>query len=47
MIEINQLSKRYRKRSAVEDVSFQCLPGTVTGFLGPNWAGKSGRGRRS
>jgi ABC-2 type transport system ATP-binding protein len=41
MIEINQLSKRYGKRSAVADVSFQCLPGTVTGFLGPNGAGKS------
>jgi ABC-2 type transport system ATP-binding protein len=41
MIETDNLTKHYRRRPAVEDVSFRCEPGTVTGFLGPNGAGKS------
>ncbi|WP_433531698.1 ABC transporter ATP-binding protein [Micromonospora sp. CA-263727] len=41
MIAVNQLTKRYGRHTAVEDVSFHCEPGTVTGFLGPNGAGKS------
>jgi ABC-2 type transport system ATP-binding protein len=41
MIAIEHLTKRYGTQLAVSDVSFQCTPGTVTGFLGPNGAGKS------
>ncbi|GGM21664.1 ABC transporter [Micromonospora sonchi] len=41
MIEVTQLTKRYGRHTAVQDVSFRCEPGTVTGFLGPNGAGKS------
>jgi len=41
MITVEHLSKRYGAQRAVDDVSFQCEPGTVTGFLGPNGAGKS------
>ena len=41
MIEATSLTKRYGDRPAVQDVSFTCVPGTVTGFLGPNGAGKS------
>ena len=41
MISIEHVSKRYGSQLAVDDVSFQCEPGTVTGFLGPNGAGKS------
>ncbi|MGW0506910.1 ABC transporter ATP-binding protein [Micromonospora sp. NPDC003241] len=41
MIVVDQLTKRYGRHTAVEDVSFRCEPGTVTGFLGPNGAGKS------
>src|ERR1700733_3636188 len=41
MIEVTSLTKRYGDRAAVQDVSFTCIPGTVTGFLGPNGAGKS------
>ncbi|MFI6758933.1 ABC transporter ATP-binding protein [Micromonospora sp. NPDC050417] len=41
MIAVNHLSKRYGAHPAVNDVTFQCEPGTVTGFLGPNGAGKS------
>ncbi|WP_326560710.1 ABC transporter ATP-binding protein [Micromonospora sp. NBC_01796] len=41
MIAVNHLSKRYGGHPAVNDVTFQCEPGTITGFLGPNGAGKS------
>jgi ABC-2 type transport system ATP-binding protein len=41
MIEAQSLTKRYGGRTVVQDVSFDCAPGTVTGFLGPNGAGKS------
>ncbi|HWF54752.1 MAG TPA: ATP-binding cassette domain-containing protein [Solirubrobacteraceae bacterium] len=41
MIEVQNLTKRYGERVAVEDLSFVVEPGVVTGFLGPNGAGKS------
>ena len=41
MIEISGLTKKYRKKLAVDDVSFTVETGKVTGFLGPNGAGKS------
>lgn len=40
-IEFRGLSKRYRDRWAVQDLSFTVAPGRVTGFLGPNGAGKT------
>jgi ABC-2 type transport system ATP-binding protein len=41
MIEVTGLTKRYRDRIAVEDLSFQLPEGEILGFLGPNGAGKS------
>lgn len=41
MIDAQHLSKRYRKKVAVDDLSFMVETGKVTGFLGPNGAGKS------
>lgn len=41
MIQAHHLTKRYRKKVAVDDVSFTVETGKVTGFLGPNGAGKS------
>jgi ABC-2 type transport system ATP-binding protein len=41
MIEARGLVKRYGPTTAVDNLSFDVLPGTVTGFLGPNGAGKS------
>ncbi len=41
VIEAVNLTKRYGDKTAVDDVTFQVMPGTVTGFLGPNGAGKS------
>ncbi|WP_329279109.1 ABC transporter ATP-binding protein [Streptomyces sp. NBC_00691] len=41
MIEVNELTKRYGGRTAVDRLSFTVRPGRVTGFLGPNGAGKT------
>jgi ABC-2 type transport system ATP-binding protein len=41
MIEIRNLTKRFHDVVAVNDVSFDVVPGRVTGFLGPNGSGKS------
>ncbi|MFD0272088.1 ATP-binding cassette domain-containing protein [Streptomyces sp. NPDC127106] len=40
-IEIRQLTKEYGTTKAVDQLTFDVLPGRVTGFLGPNGAGKS------
>jgi ABC-2 type transport system ATP-binding protein len=41
MIEARSLTKRYGSTVAVDGLSFDVRPGTVTGFLGPNGSGKS------
>jgi ABC-2 type transport system ATP-binding protein len=41
MIEVQGLSKRFGRVTAVDDLSFAVRPGHVTGFLGPNGAGKT------
>ena len=41
MIEIRGLTKRYGPVLAVDALSVDVRPGTVTGFLGPNGSGKS------
>jgi len=41
MFEVRNLTKRYRRIPAVQDVSFAIRPGQVLGYLGPNGAGKS------
>ena len=41
MIEVENLSKRYGDKLAVDNLSFVVQSGIVTGFLGPNGAGKS------
>ena len=41
MIEVRDLSKRYGPVVAVDGLTFDVVPGKVTGFLGPNGAGKS------
>jgi len=41
VIEVNELTKRYRDITAVDHLTFSVAPGHVTGFLGPNGAGKS------
>ncbi|MEN3362525.1 MAG: type transport system ATP-binding protein, partial [Mycobacteriales bacterium] len=41
MITVSGLTKRYDRRTVVDDVSFTLEPATITGFLGPNGAGKT------
>jgi ABC-2 type transport system ATP-binding protein len=41
MIQARALTKRYGATLAVDGLTFDVLPGRVTGFLGPNGAGKS------
>jgi ABC-2 type transport system ATP-binding protein len=41
MIEVTNLTKRYRERVAVDRLNFSVAEGEILGFLGPNGAGKS------
>jgi ABC-2 type transport system ATP-binding protein len=41
VIEVDGITKRYGRTTAVDDLTFTVRPGRVTGFLGPNGAGKS------
>ena len=41
LIEIQQLTKRYGEKAAVEDVSLDVFSGEIFGFLGHNGAGKT------
>ena len=41
MLEVNQVTKKYGKNLACDNVSFTLEPGSLTVLLGPNGAGKS------
>jgi len=41
LIQARGLSKTFGSKAAVKGLSFDVVPGSVTGFLGPNGAGKS------
>ncbi len=41
VLETTGLTKFFRARKAVDDLSLRVYEGDVYGFLGPNWAGKS------
>ncbi|MFC9843086.1 ATP-binding cassette domain-containing protein [Streptomyces sp. NPDC060223] len=40
-IDVQDLTKEYGSKRAVDRLTFSVLPGRVTGFLGPNGAGKT------
>jgi len=41
IIEVENLSKKFKEKVAVDDISFQVKKGEIFGFLGPNGAGKT------
>jgi ABC-2 type transport system ATP-binding protein len=41
MIEVEGLTKRYGRNTAVDNISFRVQKGEILGFLGPNGAGKT------
>ena len=41
MIEVENLTKKYRDRVAIDALNFKIEEGEIVGFLGPNGAGKS------
>lgn len=41
MLEVKNVTKKYGKTVACDDVSFELTPGSLTVLLGPNGAGKS------
>lgn len=41
MIEVKNVTKKYGKFVAVDDISFTINEGEIVGLLGPNGAGKS------
>ncbi len=41
MINVKQLTKRYARNTAVDQISFEVQKGQIVGFLGPNGAGKT------
>src|SRR5712692_3402785 len=41
MIQVQGLTKRYGRTTAVDHISFEVKKGDIVGFLGPNGAGKT------
>src|SRR5262245_58023197 len=41
MITAKNLTKKYARNTAVDDISFDIAKGAIVGFLGPNGAGKT------
>ena len=41
MIDVQNLTKRYGRTTAVDGISFKVEKGEILGFLGPNGAGKT------
>src|SRR5437588_596435 len=41
VLEVNQLTKKYGDKTALQEISFHVKAGSCFGLLGPNGAGKS------
>ena len=41
MLKINNISKTFKDKKVVSEISFELNPGDIYGLLGPNGAGKT------
>ena len=41
MLTVENLVKKFKDKTAVDDISFNAEPGKIFGLLGPNGAGKT------
>ena len=41
MLKINNISKSFKDKKVIDDITFQIQSGTISGLLGPNGAGKT------
>ena len=41
IVEIRELTKSFKKKTAIDGIDLDILPGRIIGLLGPNGSGKS------
>ena len=41
IISLSKVSKKYRKRDALQEIDLEVIPSEITGIIGPDGSGKS------